>query len=83
MLCIAWMETLLYALNEQIGVHLQITDLGGSITIHMFGAFFGLTASLVLTRKNISESPDNSAGYHADLFSMIGTLTSSVSASCS
>ncbi len=72
MLCIALFETFLYALNERIGLRLHIADLGGSITIHMFGAFFGLTTSLVLTRRDISQSADNAANYHSDLFSMIG-----------
>ena len=41
MLLIALCETAFYALNEQIGITLQVADLGGTMTIHMFGAFFG------------------------------------------
>ena len=39
----AFIEMIFYSLNEVILVEeLKITDIGGSILIHTFGAYFGL-----------------------------------------
>ena len=41
----------IYALNQQlVAVTFKAFDIGGSITIHAFGAYFGLAASLMLSR---------------------------------
>lgn len=48
-------------------------DVGGSIIVHVFGAYFGLAASAVLTKTTWKEDPQNAATYHSDLFAMIGT----------
>ena len=41
----------LYALNQQlIYATFKALDVGGSISIHAFGAYYGLAASLVLSR---------------------------------
>jgi ammonium transporter Rh len=71
----------LYALNQHLCFKtLQALDMGGSITIHAFGAYYGLAASLVLSNKRqafgayTSANPKNSASYISDLFSIIGTL---------
>jgi len=48
MACIA---TIGYTLNEVIVYDIiGIQDVGGSIAIHSFGAYFGLTLSLILFR---------------------------------
>jgi len=42
---IATIEAFLYALNEAIIIDIwHVMDIGGSIVIHIFGAFFGLSA---------------------------------------
>eukprot|EP00882_Tetradesmus_deserticola_P015119 GHRQ01016097.1.p1 GENE.GHRQ01016097.1~~GHRQ01016097.1.p1 ORF type:complete len:343 (+),score=159.07 GHRQ01016097.1:214-1242(+) len=71
----------LYALNQHLCFKtLQALDMGGSITIHAFGAYYGLAASLVLSNRRqafgayTSANPKNSASYISDLFSIIGTL---------
>jgi ammonium transporter Rh len=49
-------------------------DVGESIYVHVFGAYFGLAVARVLmTNKNI-ESTKESSHYHSDLFAMIGTI---------
>ncbi|KAG1677848.1 hypothetical protein FOA52_008612 [Chlamydomonas sp. UWO 241] len=58
----------------------EALDTGGALVVHMFGAYFGLSASLVLTRfrhaseQQGSKHPDNGASYVSDIFAMIGTL---------
>ena len=74
MLCIALVETVFYSLNEAIGLTLQVADLGGTMTIHCFGAFFGMAVSLVVTPKSALGNQNNAAVYHSDLMAMIGTI---------
>jgi ammonium transporter Rh len=48
-------EIILYCLNLVILLdQYKVADIGGSMVIHMFGAYFGLSAALVmnLTGKN-------------------------------
>lgn len=62
----------------------KISDVGGSITVHAFGAYFGLAVSFMMRPKaNRNDGggggSDNSgkldgAVYVSDLFAMIGTL---------
>lgn len=45
------------------------------MTIHTFGAYFGLVVTRVLYRPNLNKSKHrNSSVYHSDLFAMIGTI---------
>jgi len=73
LLLMALIEVPIYAVNFYIVMHyLKITDAGGSITIHVFGCYFGLAASVILgTPKN---TINNKSMYHSELFAMIGTL---------
>jgi ammonium transporter Rh len=41
------LEVPIYTINSKIAEHLGALDVGGSITIHAFGAFYGLAASKV------------------------------------
>lgn len=42
-----------YAFNNWIySSELQATDVGGSVVIHTFGAYFGLAATVFLTPKD-------------------------------
>eukprot|EP01117_Protostelium_nocturnum_P013044 TRINITY_DN4839_c0_g1_i1.p1 TRINITY_DN4839_c0_g1~~TRINITY_DN4839_c0_g1_i1.p1 ORF type:complete len:795 (-),score=289.99 TRINITY_DN4839_c0_g1_i1:45-2387(-) len=74
MLSLAILEVFFFSLNEAISLKLRISDIGGSMVIHVFGAFFGLAASKVLTPPKARGHNDNSAVYHSDIFSMIGTV---------
>lgn len=50
-------------------------DIGGSITIHAFGAYYGLAAALVLAPPGSGGAhPKNGASYTSDVFAMIGTV---------
>lgn len=64
--------------NEWIGGHLfGVLDVGGSIFVHVFGAYFGLAVSRVLYRWEYGVRDFNTLKFTTkttDLFSMIGTI---------
>lgn len=76
LLVMAVLEVTLFAVNEYILLSiLGANDAGGSMTIHTFGAYFGLMVTRVLHRPNLHKSKHkNSSVYHSDLFAMIGTI---------
>lgn len=74
LLVIAILECIFFAINEAVIVeYLHISDVGGSIVVHLFGAYFGLTISAII-RNYGDENGKEGSVYHSDLFSMIGTL---------
>lgn len=78
LLWVVIVEVALYAAHEQLLLTTyKINDIGGTLIIHTFGAYFGLSLSRVLAPTNhvIARGDyDNKAVYHSDLFSMIGTI---------
>lgn len=76
LLIMALFEVTLFAVNEFILLTaLGAKDAGGSMTIHTFGAYFGLVVTRVLYRPNLEKSKHrNCSVYHSDLFAMIGTI---------
>ncbi|TDG53307.1 hypothetical protein AWZ03_000122 [Drosophila navojoa] len=76
LLCMSIVEVALFAANEYLALNiLSICDCGGSITVHAFGAYFGLAVAMMLRPS----SDQNEAGKHeganytSDIFAMIGT----------
>jgi len=71
-------EIFFYGLNEMIGAYeLHAVDMGGSIFVHAFGAYFGLGCSWAMTRDAPPEEDKNGkngATKTSDMFAMIGTL---------
>lgn len=68
-------EVVLSQINEYIGLDkLKAEDVGESMYIHAFGAYFGLAVARVLFSEDIEKSSKEGAVYHSDLFSMIGTV---------
>ncbi|XP_006885288.1 PREDICTED: ammonium transporter Rh type C [Elephantulus edwardii] len=69
-------QVTLFTVNEFILLNLLLVkDAGGSMTIHTFGAYFGLTVTWILYRPNLQHSKEKqSSVYYSDLFAMIGTL---------
>ena len=51
------LETPIYAINAKLADRLGALDVGGSITIHAFGAFYGLAASKVIL-LDLSAGPE-------------------------
>ena len=72
-------EVFLQIINEYIGVHsLKAVDIGGSMFVHTFGAYFGLAVSWALEarpKKLRSKTHKfNGSRYDSDVTAMIGTL---------
>ncbi|XP_069584444.1 ammonium transporter Rh type A [Ranitomeya imitator] len=75
MLIMAILEIAIFACNEHLVNYLGATDIGASMVIHAFGAYFGLAASAVLYRSGLKRGHEHEGSvYHSDLFAMIGTL---------
>ncbi|XP_068135087.1 ammonium transporter Rh type A isoform X2 [Hyperolius riggenbachi] len=75
MLIMAILEICIFACNEHLVGYLEASDVGASMTIHSFGAYFGLAVSAVLYRSGLKKGHKNEGSvYHSDLFAMIGTL---------
>jgi ammonium transporter Rh len=70
----AFFEVIFQSINEHIGLEfLKAYDVGESMYVHVFGAYFGMAVAKVLNNRRIS-SPKESSNYNSDLFSMIGTI---------
>lgn len=82
LLVLAFFHVIFYSINFMLGVFFfQIADIGGSMIIHMLGAYYGLTIAWMIGPKltnpltgRIQNAELNSSIYHSDIFSMIGTL---------
>ncbi|CAI9737590.1 ammonium transporter Rh type A-like [Octopus vulgaris] len=75
LIVLALIEIVLFVVNEYIGLEiLHTVDVGGSMFVHAFGAYFGLAVSRVLYNPEVEESKKEGAVYHSDIFAMIGTV---------
>jgi len=73
LLVMCFFELMVWAVNFHICVeYLGIIDVGGSIVVHCFGAYFGLAASFIIGKP--LRDDENKSMYHSDMFAMIGTL---------
>ncbi|KAL0482830.1 ammonium transporter [Acrasis kona] len=72
----AVVEIFFYGLNIYVGDFiLKSTDIGGSMFIHTFGAYFGLCVSAFISNKKSKHGHVNKTPqYLNDIFSMIGTI---------
>jgi ammonium transporter Rh len=68
-------EVLFYTLNKTFVMSkFDVIDIGGSIQIHAFGAYFGLMCATVLGAPSKDQLKLNGSSYVSDLFSLIGTV---------
>ncbi|NXU38235.1 RHBGB protein, partial [Drymodes brunneopygia] len=78
MLLLALLEVVLCSLNEYILLSLMgVSDSGGSLTVHTFGAYFGLMVSRLLyqphnDKRKRKEQQDT--GHQTDVFAVAGTI---------
>ena len=74
----AFIEVAIASVNEWVGVHyLKTLDVGGSIFVHVFGAYFGLACSRVLYRWEYAAKGFSTLKFttkSSDLFCMVGTI---------
>jgi len=74
LLVMAVIEVIGYALNEVVVAYsVGAFDAGGSMSIHAFGAYFGLTVSIVLSSK-IKPVRRAVSNYSSNITALIGTL---------
>jgi ammonium transporter Rh len=70
-LIMATFQTFFWALSWRITrTSFVANDLGGSMNVHAFGAFFGLAVSVIAGRKEAKKQTT----YNTSLFALIGTL---------
>ena len=72
----AMLQVLFYNVNSYVieGL-LHLRDVGGTLVIHMFGAYFGLAAGKFLSPSDTRDRALYAgASYTSDTFSMIGTI---------
>ncbi|XP_076024117.1 ammonium transporter Rh type A [Genypterus blacodes] len=70
------LEIAIFSINEHLVAEvLHANDVGASMIIHAFGAYFGLAVARVLYRPGLRNGHENNGSvYHSDLFAMIGTV---------
>eukprot|EP00069_Balaena_mysticetus_P020734 bmy_13137T0 len=80
MLTMTILEIAVFAVNEYMVVEIfRASDIGASMTIHAFGAYFGLAVAGILYRSSLKEGHRNEESvYHSDLFAMIAYACSSL-----
>jgi len=65
---------IIFTLNARLLFLIGFRDIGGSTYIHVFGAFYGATASWIYSRKyNSKDNPNNKASYGTNTLAFIGT----------
>ncbi|NXX76716.1 RHBGB protein, partial [Urocolius indicus] len=66
----------LFALNEYILLALMgVSDSGGSLTVHTFGAYFGLAVSRLLQQPHMDRRKEQQdTGHQTDVFAVLGTI---------
>jgi ammonium transporter Rh len=75
LLIMAFFQSIFYAINKAMIVFgaLGAEDVGGTITIHLFGAYFGLAVSRVFSAPKQFSSQNNESSAVSDVLTMIGT----------
>eukprot|EP00004_Rigifila_ramosa_P011625 TRINITY_DN2490_c0_g1_i5.p2 TRINITY_DN2490_c0_g1~~TRINITY_DN2490_c0_g1_i5.p2 ORF type:complete len:502 (-),score=122.93 TRINITY_DN2490_c0_g1_i5:144-1649(-) len=78
MMLVFFIEIILYAVNIYICIfRFRAIDIGGSIVIHTFGAYFGVALAWVLGRNiGVADAPHKyaAASYTGDMFATIGSI---------
>ena len=68
-------EMFIYGLNAAICFgKLGIFDTGGSIVIHMFGAYYGVAATYFFQPERASRSKNNRDSYLSNLIACVGSI---------
>uniref|UniRef100_A0A8R1XXI7 Ammonium transporter AmtB-like domain-containing protein n=1 Tax=Onchocerca volvulus TaxID=6282 RepID=A0A8R1XXI7_ONCVO len=54
--------------------YLKVIDIGRSMVIHCFGAYFGLAVAKVINKREMIAHQHEGSSYNSNIFAMIGTL---------
>ncbi|KAK6758174.1 hypothetical protein RB195_015784 [Necator americanus] len=74
-LIMAFIETPVAIFVEHHVVHtFHVNDVGGSMVVHAFGAYFGLACSKAFADKSQREHENEGSIYHSDIYAMIGAI---------
>lgn len=74
MFLIAW-EMVFYSYNAKfVTVSMNGSDTGGSMVVHVFGAYYGLAASFFFQPTRAAKSKNLKGGYSANTMAMVGTI---------
>ncbi|KAJ8391509.1 hypothetical protein AAFF_G00088310 [Aldrovandia affinis] len=70
------LEITIFSINEHLVAEIfGANDVGASMIIHAYGAYFGLAVARVLYRPGLRDGHENDGSvYHSDMFAMIGTV---------
>jgi ammonium transporter Rh len=75
MIVLATIEMYFYSLNSYIGAqYFKAVDMGASMYIHTFGAYFGLAVAYWSLENRFKSNKNNGSSYYSNLFSFIGTI---------
>lgn len=75
LLFLIFWQMIWFAFNEAVCVYsIGITDMGGSMIVHAFGAYYGLAASYFFQPNRAANSGNLKSGYSANIFAMIGSI---------
>ncbi|XP_054662467.1 ammonium transporter Rh type B isoform X1 [Grus americana] len=76
MLLLTLLGVTLFTLNEYILLSLMgVSDSGGSLTVHTFGAYFGLMVSRILHQPHTDKRKEQQdTGHQPDVFAVVGTI---------
>ena len=68
-------EMIFQALNEALGAkYFKAVDMGGSMFVHAFGAYYGLAASYFFQPTRAAKSKNNKASHTSNAFAAIGSI---------
>ncbi|KAI8515252.1 hypothetical protein Bbelb_078430 [Branchiostoma belcheri] len=72
LIIMAFVEIIFFSINEWVGLtFFKAVDVGGSMFVHTFGAYFGLALARVLYREDMHGHSKEGSVYHSDIFAMI------------
>ncbi|NWX93105.1 RHBGB protein, partial [Nothoprocta pentlandii] len=76
LLLMSLLEVPLFSANEYVLLHLMgVSDGGGSLTVHTFGAYFGLALSWILRQYHVGKrEQQQDTGHSPDVLAAVGTV---------